>query len=139
MVEQQGVGAAQLQMFAGVLPRLVEQKQLVDLADVGIGGESLLVQTNAAGVFVPHLHRDVMQMLIGEIQVHKAKIAAYVPLRCLRLGHQTKFTRCAAIFPALGGVLVAFVAIVGVEAKGVVVTQHTDAIVLVGPLGQLHA
>ena len=139
VVKQQGAGAAQLQMLGRVLPIGLQQKQLVELGNVGILAKRVLVQNDVLWVLVPRLRGDVVQMRIGKIQVHKAQFSAYVPFAVLRLRHQTKPAWPAAVFPTVGGFLVAFIAFAHIHAQGVVVAQHGHMVALVAPLCQLHA
>ena len=139
VVEQQGAGAAQLQMVGRILPIGLQQKQLIKLGNVGILAKRVLVQHNVLWVLVPRLRGDVVQMRIGKIQVHKTQFTAYVPFAVLRLRHQTKPAWAAAVFPAVGGFLVAFIAFAHIHAQGVVVAQHCHMVVVIAPLCQLHA
>ena len=139
VVEQQGAGAAQLQMVGRILPIGLQQKQLIKLGNVGILAKRVLVQHNVLWVLVPRLRGDVVQMRIGKIQVHKTQFSAYVPFAVLRLRHQTKPAWPAAVFPTVGRFLVAFIAFAHIHAQGVVVAQYRYMVALVAPLSQLHA
>ena len=136
--EQQRAGRTQRQLIRLLLPVVVEEKLAVDGGDFVIAGKRFLLQRERGRAAVPNLLAYPAQVFIGAVKMHKREIAADIPGALIAFRHQAKTIRPAAVFPAVGSFLVAFVAIGNIEAQGMVVALYRDGIKIVIPRRQLN-